>query len=137
MSLLLGYSWLSEVLDMTQMAQDVQKNWQPAQFIILDNFCLNNFSKKSIPGTVLAPDLLMAVFGLGHDTDGTGCLEKNWKPAQFIILDNFCFNNFSKKKSITRDVLAVGLLLAVSGPGHDPDGPGCPEKLKTCPVYYP
>ena len=72
-------------MDMTQMALDVWKNWKPAQFIILDNFCLNNFSKKSIPG----------------------------------------------------EVLALGLLLAVFGLGHDPDGPGCPEKLETSPVYYP
>ena len=58
------------------MALDVRKNWKPAQFIILDNFCLNNFSKKSIPGAVLALGLLLAVFGPGHDPDGPGCLEK-------------------------------------------------------------
>ena len=85
MSFLLAYSWLFVVLDMTQMALDLQKNWKPAQFIIFDNFCFNNFSKKSIPG----------------------------------------------------DVLALGLLLAVCGPGHDPAGPGCLEKLETSSVYFP
>ena len=65
MSLLLAYSWLSLVLDMIHIALDVQKNWKPAQFIILDNFCLNKFSKKLIPGDVVALGLLLAVCGPG------------------------------------------------------------------------
>ena len=69
MFVLLAYSWLCLVLEMTKMALDVQKNWKPAQFIILDNFCFNNFSKKSIPGDILALGLLLAVFGPVHDLD--------------------------------------------------------------------
>ena len=65
MSLLLAYSWLSVVLDMTQLALDVRKNWKPAQFIILDNFCLNKFSKKLMPGDVVALGLLLAVCSPG------------------------------------------------------------------------
>ena len=68
MFVLLAYSWLCLVLDMTKMALDVQKNCKPAHFIIRDNFCLNNFSKKSIPGDVLALGLLLAVCGPGQWT---------------------------------------------------------------------
>ena len=52
---------------------------------------------------------------------------KNLKPTQFIILDNFSFNNFSKK-SLLGEVLAIALHLGVFVAGLHPDGPGCPEK---------
>ena len=122
MSLLLAYSWLSLVLDMTQMALDVRKNWKPAQFIILDNFCFNNFSNNQSLGM----SLLLAYSWLSlvlHMTQMALDVQKNRKPAQFFITDNFYFNNFSKL-SIPGDILNLGLLLAASGPGHDPDGPG-------------
>ena len=45
------------------------------------------------------------------------------KPTQFYMLNIFCLNNFPKKSS-PGVVLALGLLLAVYGPGPDPDGPG-------------
>ena len=61
---------------------------------------------------------------------------KNLKPTQFYLLDNLCYNNFAQKLS-PGGVLALGLLLVVYGPGLGPDGPGCPEKLKTNPVYHP
>ena len=51
---------------------------------------------------------------------------KNLRPAQFCMLNIFDFNNFPKKSS-PGGVLALGLLLAVYGPGPDPDGPGGPE----------
>ena len=43
------------------------------------------------------------------------------------MLNIFDFNNFPKKSS-PGVVLALGLLLAVYGPGLGPDGPGGPEK---------
>ena len=51
----------------------------------------------------------------------------SFKPTQFYMLNNICFNNFAQKSS-PGGVLALGLLLAVYGPGLGPDGPGCPEK---------
>ena len=49
------------------------------------------------------------------------------KPTQLFIPNSFCFYNFAQK-SIPCVVLALVLLLAVFGPGLDPDGPGGPEK---------
>ena len=54
-------------------------------------------------------------------------VRKNPKPTQFFMLKNFGFNN-CLKISIPGDVLSLGQLLAVYGPGLGPDGPGCPEK---------
>ena len=54
-------------------------------------------------------------------------VRKNLKPTQFYMLNNLCYNNFSQKSS-PGGVLALGLLLAVYGPGLGPDGPGCLEK---------
>ena len=52
---------------------------------------------------------------------------KCFKPTQFYMLNIFCQDNFPKKSS-PGDVLALGLLLAVNGPGLGPDGPRGPEK---------
>ena len=52
---------------------------------------------------------------------------KNLKPTQFYMLNIFGFNNFPQKSSLGV-VLALGPLLAVYGPGLDPDGPGGLEK---------
>ena len=54
-------------------------------------------------------------------------VRKNPKPIQFYMLNIFGFNNFPKK-STPGGILALGLLLAVYGPGLGPDGPGGPEK---------
>ena len=93
--MLSDYSWLSLALDIIQMALDVRKSWKPTQFIILDNFCFNNFSKNQSLGIslLLAYSCLSLVL---HMTQMALDVQKNWKPAQFILLDNFCFNNFSK-----------------------------------------
>ena len=61
---------------------------------------------------------------------------KNPKPTLFMNLDNFCFNNFVQNLS-PGGVLALGLLLAVYGPGPGPDGPRCLETPKTNPVSDP
>ena len=58
------------------------------------------------------------------------------KPTKFYVLNSICFNNFLKK-SVPGAVLALGLLLAVFGPGPGPDRPGCREKLKINPVDHP
>ena len=55
-------------------------------------------------------------------------LQKIFILTQFYMLNNICFGNFAQKSS-PGDVLALGLLLAVYGPGLGPDGPGCPEKV--------
>ena len=60
--------------------------------------------------------------------------QKNLKPAQFHMLNNLSFNNFSTKSS-PEGVLALGLLLPVLGPGHGPDGPGGPKNLKLTHFY--
>ena len=52
---------------------------------------------------------------------------KNLKPTQFYLLNIFGFNNFPQKIT-PGGILALGLLLAVSGPGLGPDGPGGPKK---------
>ena len=54
-------------------------------------------------------------------------VRKNLKPTQFYMLNNLCYNNCVQKSS-PGGVLALGLLLAVYGPGLGPDGPGCLEK---------
>ena len=55
-------------------------------------------------------------------------IRKNPKPIQFYMPNIFGFYNFPKKSS-PGGVLALGLLLAVYGPGLGPDGPGLPKKL--------
>ena len=45
------------------------------------------------------------------------------------MLNNLCFNKFAQNSS-PRAVLALGLLLAVFGPGPGKDGPGRPENSK-------
>ena len=45
-------------------------------FIIHNSLYLNIFAKESIPGGVLALDLLLTVYGPGLGPDGPGCLEK-------------------------------------------------------------
>ena len=54
-------------------------------------------------------------------------VRENLKSTQFYLLNNLCYNNFAQK-STPWGVLALGLHLAVYGPGLGPDGPGCPEK---------
>ena len=51
------------------------------------------------------------------------------------MLSNICFNNFAQKSSPGR-ILALGLLLAVCGPGLGPDGPGRPETTESNPVCH-
>ena len=48
---------------------------------------------------------------------------KSLRPTQFYMLNNLCYINFAQKSS-PGAVLALGLLLAVYGPGLGPDGPG-------------
>ena len=52
---------------------------------------------------------------------------KNLSPIQFYMLNIFGFHNYPQKSS-PGVFLALGLLLAVYGPGLGPDGPGGPEK---------
>ena len=49
--------------------------------------------------------------------------QKNLRPTQFYMLNIFGFNKFPQK-SKPEVGLALGLLLAVYGPGPGPDGPG-------------
>ena len=51
---------------------------------------------------------------------------KNLKATQFYMLNIFGFNNLPQNSSLGV-VLALGLLLAVYGPGPGPDGPGGPK----------
>ena len=55
--------------------------------------------------------------------------------TMFYMLNIFCLNNFPKKSS-PGGVLALGLLLAVYGPGPGPDGPGGPEVPSTNAVLH-
>ena len=59
-------------LDLAQMVLAVWKTLKPTQFYMLNNPCFNNFSKKSIPGGVLALGLVLAVYGPGPGPDGHG-----------------------------------------------------------------
>ena len=45
------YSWVTEALDLTQMVMDIRKQLKSTYFIIPNNFCFNNITKKSFPGT--------------------------------------------------------------------------------------
>ena len=51
---------------------------------------------------------------------------KYHKPTLFYMLNILCYNNFAQKSS-PGGVLALGLPLAVYGPGLGPDGPGIQE----------
>ena len=62
-------------------------------------------------------------------------VRKNPKPSKVYMLNIFGFNNFPKKSS-PGGVLALGLLLAVYGPGLGPDGPRGPEKPSTYQVLH-
>ena len=46
-------SWLSMALDLAQMVPDVQKNFEPNQFYMLSNFCVNKCAQKSTLGVSL------------------------------------------------------------------------------------
>ena len=54
-------------------------------------------------------------------------VRKYHKPTQFYMLNNLCYNDFAQKSS-PGGVLALGLLLAIYGPGLGPDGLGGLEK---------
>ena len=56
-------------LDLAQMVLEVQKNPKPTKFYMLNNFCFNNFSKKSIPGDVRA-QVLQEPVGASHADQG-------------------------------------------------------------------
>ena len=58
-----------------RMVLAVRKHLQITNVIILDNFCLNNCLKKSIPGDVGAQVLQEPVGGSHGDQDGPGCPE--------------------------------------------------------------
>ena len=68
-ALLSANSWLSMALGLAQMVLDVGINLKPTQLIILDNFCFNNFSKKSIPGDFRA-QVLQEPAGASHADQG-------------------------------------------------------------------
>ena len=61
-------------------------------------------------------------------------VRKNLKPTQFYMLNNICLNNFAQKSS-PGGALALGLSLAVYGPGLGPDGPGGPELFLNQPSF--
>ena len=69
MSLFLPYTLVSLGLDFTQMVLDVGKHLKPTQFYMLNNLCLNNFSKKSIPGDPRA-QVLQEPVGPSHADQG-------------------------------------------------------------------
>ena len=56
-------------LGLPQMVLDVGINLKTSQLIILDNCCLDNFSKKSIPGDVRA-QVLQEPVGASHADQG-------------------------------------------------------------------
>ena len=93
---------------------------------MLNNLCCNNFAPKSSPGG--GASLLSAYSWLSMVLDLAQMVmdvRENLKPTQFYLLNNLCCNNFAQKSS-PGGVLALGLLLAVYGPGLGPDGPRCP-----------
>ena len=68
------YSWLSEVLDLTQMVMDIWRQLQTIVFILYHNFCFNKIVKKPFPGTPLGDALLLSVRGAGPHPNGHGHL---------------------------------------------------------------
>ena len=94
--------------------------------MICNSLHFNIFGQKSIPGGVLALDLLLAVFypGLGPKVLN---VRKHLKPIQFYMLSNFCVNKCAQK-STPGGVLALLLLLAIYGSGLGPDDPGEPKE---------
>ena len=96
----------------------------PIQFYMLSNFCVNKNAQKSNPGFLLSSCswLSMALYLAQMVLE----VRMSLKPTQFYIMYIFCHNNFPKISS-PGGVLALGLLLAMYGPGLGPDGPGGPE----------
>merc|ERR1719391_153675 len=56
-------------LGLAQMVLDVRKDLKPTKFYMLNNLCLNNFSKKPIPGDVRA-QVLQEPVGASHADQG-------------------------------------------------------------------
>ena len=77
---------------------NIYKDKLAGRFYMLNIFCLNNFTKKSSSGGVLALGLLLAVYGPGLGPDGPGGPE-NLKPTKFYVLNIFGFNKFPQKSS--------------------------------------
>ena len=70
---------------------EIQKYLKQTLFIICNSLYFDKFDQKSIPGGVLALDLLLAVFysGFGPKVLNVG---KHLTPIQFYMLSNFCVN---------------------------------------------
>ena len=111
---------------MAQMVLDVRKNFKPSQFHMLKNIVSTALPRNQALGASLfsAYSWLSVALGLAQMVLD---VLKNFKPAQFYMLNNICFNNFAQNSS-PGVILALGLLLAVYGPGLGPYGPGGPEK---------
>ena len=101
---------------------------------MLNNICFNNFAQKSSPGASLLSAYSWLSMALGL-TQMVLDVQKNLKQTQFYMLNNLCYINFARKSS-PGAVLALGLVLAVYGPGLGPDGPGYTEKPETNPVLH-
>ena len=64
--------YLLEHLDLTQMFLAVQQHHKMIYYIISNNFCFNNFAKKSISGDIRAQVLQVLVGVSGPHPDGHG-----------------------------------------------------------------
>ena len=87
------YSWLSDVLDLTQMVMDIWRQLETTVFIIYHNICFNNIVKKPFPGTPLGDALLLSVRGTGPHPEGHGHLGTT-ENGLLIINYNSHFVNF-------------------------------------------
>ena len=74
------YAWVYDSLDLTQMVMDIQKQLKSTYFIIPNNFCFNNLSKKSIPGDARA-QVLQEPVGGSHADQG----RKSGVPHPFSV----------------------------------------------------
>ena len=79
-------------LGLAQMVLNVEKNFKPPQFYMLNNICFNNFAQKSSPGGSLlsAYSWLSMALGLAQMVLDVG---KNLKPSQFYMLNDICFSS--------------------------------------------
>ena len=121
--MLLPYTWVSLGLDFTQIVLAVGKHLDMAIMIILNNLeqpiLMQFFQKFTLWGSPCSCPTPWCLWGWTSPR-WSWMSGKTFKPTQFYMLNNLCFNNFSKK-SIPGDVRAQVLQEPV-GASHADQG---------------
>ena len=91
------YTWVSRALDLTQMVMDIQKQLKLTYSIIPNKFCLKKHFQKVIPWDTPGSMPYIWVLEAVDLTQMVMDIQKQLEITIFIIPNNFCFNNVTKK----------------------------------------